>query len=151
MRLYRNAICAHGTNISLITVDDRTKIGDTVSNKLQNILDSNTYEVLGIVDVLSHNDRVRVNEIIKMIQREKDKIDIMRENVIAGIRDRRDFIKQEMLFLKMYNDAKKSIIDICSNSKSDDIKGVVIHTTSGMISTIVDDFIRELKEEEEHR
>ena len=120
MRLYRDAICAHGTNISLITVDDRTKIGDTVSNKLQNILDSNTYEVLGIVDVLSHNDRVRVDEIIKMIQREKDKIDIMRENVIAGIRDRRDFIKQEMLFLKMYNDAKKSIIDICRELKEEE-------------------------------
>ena len=120
MRLYRDAICAQGTNISLITVDDHTKIGDTVSNKLQNILDSNTYEVLGIVDVLSHNDRVRVDEIIKMIQREKDKIDIMRENVIAGIRDRRDFIKQEMLFLKMYNDAKKSIIDICRELKEEE-------------------------------
>lgn len=149
MRLYRDAICAHGTNISLITVDDRTKIGDTVNNKLQNILDSNTYEVLGIVDDLSHKDRKRVDDIIKIIQREKAKIDIMRDNVIDGNRNRRDFIKQEMAFFKMYNDAKKSIIDICINSKSD-IKGVTIHTTSDMISTIVDDFMKELKKEE-HR
>lgn len=151
MRLYRDAICAraHDTSISLIAVDDNCKIGDTVKN-MQNNLDENKYEVLGIIDDLSLEDGKRVDDIIKMIQREKAKVDIMRNYVVEGIRDRHIFIKREMEFVKMYNDAKKSIIDICINSKSDDLKGITIHTTSDMISTIVDDFMRELKKEE-HR
>lgn len=148
--MLNNVICACNAYniIDILTLSDCVKAGDIIKNT-ENIYDDKDYEILCTVDDLTAFEYNQVWQIIKTLRAERDAIDLLRQKVISKNYDRRNFLKDEMEYIKKYIDAKTAISNIYNNSKSD-IKGVTIHTTSDMISTIVDDFFKDLMEEE-HR
>ena len=132
--MLNNVICACNAYniIDILTLSDCVKAGDIIKNT-ENIYDDKDYEILCTVDDLTAFEYNQVWQIIKTLRAERDAIDLLRQKVISKSYDRSNFLKDEMKYNKKYIDAKTAISNIYSNSKSsksDDIKGVIIHTTS---------------------
>lgn len=132
--MLNNVICACNAYniIDILTLSDCVKAGDIIKNT-ENIYDDKDYEILCTVDDLTAFEYNQVWQIIKTLRAERDAIDLLRQKVISKSYDRSNFLKDEMKYIKKYIDAKTAISNIYSNSKSsksDDIKGVIIHTTS---------------------
>lgn len=128
--MLNNVICACNAYniIDILTLSDCVKAGDIIKNT-ENIYDDKDYEILCTVDDLTAFEYNQVWQIIKTLRAERDAIDLLRQKVISKNYSCRNFLKDEMKYIKKYIDAKTAISNIYNNSKSD-IKGVTIHTTA---------------------